>query len=140
MTYAAFCRNYGTHETAKQPYRCWNEEILGSGIDQLSLAWDSVLNWLEEEGRELEDEISRIFQGVHDSIHGMPIHKRPSGSKGLVLLTIDLSEQRDLAPETLGNLLLNLRMRRTCILDALQCSIERLIDDTEYCAQICMLL
>ncbi|GFN11068.1 uncharacterized protein AtWU_00864 [Aspergillus tubingensis] len=109
MTYAAFCRNYGTYETAKQPRRCWNEEILGSGIDQLSLAWDSVLNWLEEEGKKLEDEISRIFQGVHDSI----------------------DEQRELAPETLGNLLLNLRMRRTCILDALQCSIERLIDDTE---------
>ncbi|PYH72821.1 uncharacterized protein BO88DRAFT_358796 [Aspergillus vadensis CBS 113365] len=109
MTYAAFCRNYGTYETAKQPYRCWNEEILGSGIDQLSLAWDSVLNWLGEEGKKIEDEISRIFQGVHDSIH----------------------EQRDLAPENLGNLLLNLRMRRTCILDAVHCSIERLIDDTE---------
>ncbi|GLB21784.1 hypothetical protein AtubIFM61612_002334 [Aspergillus tubingensis] len=70
MTYAAFCRNYGTYETPKQPYRCWNEEILGPGNDQLSLAWDSVLNWLEEQGKKLKDELSRIFQGVYDSIHG----------------------------------------------------------------------
>ncbi|KAI2927158.1 hypothetical protein CBS147321_11250 [Aspergillus niger] len=109
MTYAAFCRNYGTHETAKQPYRCWNKEILGPGINQLSLAWDTLLNWLEEHGKELEDELTRIFQGVHDSIR----------------------EQHDLAPETLGNLLLNLRMRQICVVDAVHNSIERLIDDTE---------
>ncbi|GJP96980.1 hypothetical protein AlacWU_09879 [Aspergillus niger] len=112
MTYAAFCRNYGTHETAKQPYRCWNKEILGPGINQLSLAWDTLLNWLEEHGKELEDELTRIFQGVHDSIR-------------------DLPEQHDLAPETLGNLLLNLRMRQICVVDAVHNSIERLIDDTE---------
>lgn len=77
MTYAAFCRNYGTHETAKQPYRCWNKEILGPGINQLSLAWDTLLNWLEEHGKELEDELTRIFQGVHDSIRGKPFSKPP---------------------------------------------------------------
>ncbi|GLA14395.1 hypothetical protein AnigIFM62618_000774 [Aspergillus niger] len=109
MTYAAFCRNYGTYETAKQPYRCWNKEILGPGISQLSMAWETMLNWLQEHGKGLEDELTKIFQDVHNSIH----------------------EQHDLAPETLGNLLLNLRMRQRCVVDAVHSSIERLIDDTE---------
>jgi hypothetical protein len=26
LTYAAWCRHNGTHETQKQPYRCWNED------------------------------------------------------------------------------------------------------------------
>ncbi|PWY94991.1 hypothetical protein BO94DRAFT_456160 [Aspergillus sclerotioniger CBS 115572] len=106
MTYAAFCRNYGTHQTAKQPYRCWNKEILGPGIDQLSLAWRSMLDWLEEHSQNLEDELTDVFQGVRGSI----------------------PEQCDLAPEALQNLLLNLRMRQTCIVDAVHDSKESIIN------------
>ncbi|GKZ47440.1 hypothetical protein AbraIFM66951_010806 [Aspergillus brasiliensis] len=104
-TYAAFCRNHGTYATPKQPYRCWNEEILGPGIEQLSRAWETMLDWLQEHGKNLEDELTSVFQGLHDSIY----------------------EQRDLAPEALENLLLSLRMRQTCVVDAVH---GKITDDT----------
>lgn len=69
-TYAAWCRNYGTHQTAKQSYRCWNEEILGPGSDQLSIRWDNILGWLEEKRDELDEELSDIFEHICDSIEG----------------------------------------------------------------------
>lgn len=68
MTYAAFCRNYGSHQTGKQPYRCWNEEILGSARDWLILAWDVVLSQLEGHAEGFEKGLSRLFREVCESI------------------------------------------------------------------------
>ncbi|GFG18592.1 hypothetical protein IFM61606_00016 [Aspergillus udagawae] len=108
-TYAAWCRKNGTHQTAKQEYRCWNEEILGQGSDQLSTRWDAMLGWLEEKRDELDEELSSMFQHVCDSIE----------------------EHHDIAPESLGNLHLNMETRQRCILDAIHSSLDDLIYATE---------
>ncbi|GFF64845.1 hypothetical protein IFM60648_01404 [Aspergillus lentulus] len=108
-TYAAWCRNYGTHQTAKQSYRCWNEEILGPGSDQLSIRWDTMLGWLEEKRDELDEEVSDIFQHICDSIE----------------------EHHDIAPDSLGNLLLNMETRQRCIVDAIHSSLDDLLYATE---------
>ncbi|GIJ92098.1 hypothetical protein Asppvi_011073 [Aspergillus pseudoviridinutans] len=108
-TYTAWCRNYGTHQTAKQDYRCWNEEILGHGSDQLSTRWDTMLGWLEEQRDDLDEELSSIFQHVCDLIE----------------------EHHDIAPDSLGNLRLNIKTRQRCILDAIHSSLDDLIYATE---------
>ncbi|GFG16305.1 hypothetical protein IFM61392_09436 [Aspergillus lentulus] len=108
-TYAAWCRNYGTHQTAKQSYRCWNEEILGPGSDQLSIRWDTMLGWLEEKRDELDEEVSDIFEHICDSIE----------------------EHHDIAPDSLGNLLLNMETRQRCIVDAIHSSLDDLLYATE---------
>ncbi|GIK05752.1 hypothetical protein Aspvir_009865 [Aspergillus viridinutans] len=97
-TYAAWCRNYGTHQPAKQDYRCWNEEILGQGSDQLSTRWDTMLGWLEEKRDDLEE---------------------------------GLSKHHDIAPDSLGNLRLNIKTRQRCILDAIHSSFDDLFCATE---------
>ncbi|KAL4734477.1 hypothetical protein BDV11DRAFT_212732 [Aspergillus similis] len=110
-TYAAWCRNNGTYQTPKQAYRCWNEEILGRGRIQLSAAWDAILDILEEEKDDLDGEISRLFQGICDSI----------------------DEHLDISPETLRHLLRNLAARQRCISRAIQNALEGLCFTTEKC-------
>ncbi|KAF4273055.1 hypothetical protein CNMCM8812_008067 [Aspergillus fumigatus] len=108
-TYAAWCRKNGTHKTAAQPYRCWNEEILGPGSDQLSIRWDTMLDWLDEKRDELDDELSGIFQHICNSIE----------------------EHHDIAPDSLGNLLVNMKTRQRCIADAIHSSLDELLYATE---------
>ncbi|KAL4972993.1 hypothetical protein BDW66DRAFT_143057 [Aspergillus desertorum] len=110
-TYAAWCRNNGTYQTSTQPYRCWNEEVLGRGSTQLSAAWDIILDILEEEKDEIDAEISRLFQGICDSI----------------------DEHLDISPETLRHLLRNLVARQRCIARAIQNALDDLSYATEKC-------
>ncbi|KAL3473665.1 hypothetical protein BJX99DRAFT_248747 [Aspergillus californicus] len=104
-TYAAWCRNYGTHKTGKQPYRCWNEEVLGDGITQLSDRWDTMLDFLEDTKDDLNEEVSNLFQGLCDSIE----------------------EQNDTASDTLQRLTLNMTLRQRCIVHAIHDSFNDLI-------------
>ncbi|PYI32270.1 hypothetical protein BP00DRAFT_445723 [Aspergillus indologenus CBS 114.80] len=111
LTYAAFCRNYGSHQTKSQPqYRCWNEEILGSARDWLKLAWDVVLSQLEGHAEGFEKGLSRLFGEVCESI----------------------GKHHDLAPESLQNLLSNIRIRQRCLEEAVRSSFHHLIFTTEY--------
>ncbi|PYH84639.1 hypothetical protein BO82DRAFT_304125 [Aspergillus uvarum CBS 121591] len=110
LTYAAFCRNYGSHKTKSQPqYRCWNEEILGSACGWLKLAWDGVLSQLEGHAEGFEKGLSRLFGEVCESIE----------------------KHHDLAPESLQNLLSNIRTRQRCLEEAVRSSFHDLIYTTE---------
>ncbi|KAL4870412.1 hypothetical protein BDV12DRAFT_207717 [Aspergillus spectabilis] len=109
MTYAAWCRNYGTHQTGKQPYRCWNEEILGQGITQLSNRWDTMLDYLEDKKDDLNEKVSNLFQGLCDSIE----------------------EHNDIAPDTLRSLTLNMTTRQRCIIHTIHECLDDLICATE---------
>ncbi|RAH84267.1 hypothetical protein BO86DRAFT_397134 [Aspergillus japonicus CBS 114.51] len=110
MTYAAFCRNYGSHQTKSQQYRCWNEEILGSARDWLKLAWDVVLSQLKGHAEGFEKGLSRLFGEVCESI----------------------GKHHDLAPESLQNLLSNIRIRQRCLEEAVRSSFHDLMFTTEY--------
>ncbi|KAL5050864.1 hypothetical protein BDW71DRAFT_107560 [Aspergillus fruticulosus] len=110
-TYAAWCRNNGTYQTPKQPYRCWNEEVLGLGSTQLSAGWDTILDILEEQKDEIDEEISRLFHGICDSI----------------------DEHHDIAPDTMRHLLPNLATRQRCITHAIHNALDDLCYATEKC-------
>ncbi|KAL4772902.1 hypothetical protein BDW60DRAFT_186096 [Aspergillus nidulans var. acristatus] len=110
-TYAAWCRNNGTYETPKQPYRCWNEEVLGRASTQLSAAWETILDILEGEKNEIDEELSRLFQGICDSI----------------------DEHFEISPETLRHLLGNLAARQRCITRAIRNALDDLCYATEKC-------
>lgn len=57
-TYAAFCRNYGTHSTTGAGgYRCWNEEALKPMNDYLADPWSR-----------LETELQRQLEITHTSV------------------------------------------------------------------------
>ncbi|KAL2864222.1 uncharacterized protein BJX67DRAFT_374065 [Aspergillus lucknowensis] len=107
-TYAAWCRNYGTHATAKQPYRCWNEEILGRGVVQLSNGWDNMLDVLDDKRRDLKDETSSLFERLCDSI-----------------------EENDNGQDTVRSLTVNILTRQRCMAHAIDDSFNDLIRATE---------
>jgi hypothetical protein len=68
-----------------------------------------MLGWLEEKRDELDEEVSDIFQHICDSIE----------------------EHHDIAPDSLGNLLLNMETRQRCIVDAIHSSLDDLLYTTE---------
>lgn len=47
-SYAAFCRNYGDHTTAKMGYRNWNEEAMESMVSDLEDPWEGFLLQLQD--------------------------------------------------------------------------------------------
>ncbi|KAL6232076.1 hypothetical protein BDW75DRAFT_233104 [Aspergillus navahoensis] len=110
-TYAAWCRNNGTYQTPKQPYRCWNEEVLGVGSTQLAAEWDTILDILEGQKNEIDEEVSRLFQGICDSI----------------------DEHHDIAPDNMRHLLPNLATRQRCITHAIHNALDELCYATEKC-------
>ncbi|KAL5001750.1 hypothetical protein BDV10DRAFT_182315 [Aspergillus recurvatus] len=110
-TYAAWCRNNGTYQTPKQPYRCWNEEVLGLGSTQLSAEWDTILDVLETQKDEIDEELSRLFQRICDSI----------------------DEHHDISPDTMRHLLPNLATRQRCITHAIHNALDDLCYATERC-------
>ncbi|EAU36995.1 predicted protein [Aspergillus terreus NIH2624] len=67
-SYAAWCRNHGTHTTKTVGYRCWNEEILQPMFEIMDPCWDEFMEWLEEQGETLEEQVSDVFQTVCDLI------------------------------------------------------------------------
>lgn len=115
-TYAAWCRKNGTHKTAAQPYRCWNEEILGPGSDQLSIRWDTMLDWLDEKRDELDDELSGIFQHICNSIEGMQS-----------FCTVQPSSRKGDKPKIW--VVVNMKTRQRCIADAIHSSLDELVSE-----------
>lgn len=69
-TYAAFCRHYGTHKTANQLYRCWNDEILQEAREELQPKWDGIVDWIQEQTAVLREATANAFQSVCKLLHG----------------------------------------------------------------------
>ncbi|KAL3441007.1 hypothetical protein BJX65DRAFT_289514 [Aspergillus insuetus] len=108
-TYAAWCRNYGTHKTEKQSYRCWNKEILGNAITQLSNSWDAMLDFLEEKKDKLTEAIGVLFEDLCDSIEG----------------------HNDIVLGTLQSLIQNMTARQRCIVHTIHNHFDNLISATK---------
>lgn len=66
-----------------------------------------MLDWLDEKRDELDDELSGIFQHICNSIE----------------------EHHDIAPDSLGNLLVNMKTRQRCIADAIHSSLDELVSE-----------
>ncbi|PLN80725.1 hypothetical protein BDW42DRAFT_170368 [Aspergillus taichungensis] len=95
MTYAAWCRNYGTYRTKAQAHCCWNDALIQKPRDCLSPVWDQIIDYLESSVRTLVSETSRTFRRMQRV----------------------LAEHQNLAPQALGNLLTGLEARQKCIAD-----------------------
>ncbi|KAL1980018.1 hypothetical protein VTN96DRAFT_4795 [Rasamsonia emersonii] len=107
MTYAAFCRNYGTWSTKAVGSRCWNDEILEQAREELQGRWESVVDWVELQKTQLEEATADLFQSICDL----------------------LKEHINLAPQALENLLTNMESREDCILHIFHRSLEALMDN-----------
>lgn len=70
MTYAAFCRNYGTWSTKAVGSRCWNDEILEQAREELQGRWESVVDWVELQKTQLEEATADLFQSICDLLKG----------------------------------------------------------------------
>ncbi|KAI3320818.1 hypothetical protein HD806DRAFT_505075 [Xylariaceae sp. AK1471] len=60
-TYAAFCRNYGTHCTAAVGSRSWNEEMIEGMTNDLSPSWEKVRISLDHQAEDTVDLIDDLF-------------------------------------------------------------------------------
>jgi hypothetical protein len=64
-TYAAFCRNYGTHSTSGAGgYRCWNEEALKPMNDHLAEPWSRFETELQRQLEIAHTSVSEILHGT----------------------------------------------------------------------------
>jgi hypothetical protein len=95
-----------------------------------------MLGWLEEKRDELDEEVSDIFQHICDSIEGRSSTFQVASRKGdklkFCVADYDPLEHHDIAPDSLGNLLVNMETRQRCIVDAIHSSLDDLLYTTEY--------
>ncbi|KAI0509571.1 hypothetical protein F5B22DRAFT_657953 [Xylaria bambusicola] len=61
-SYAAFCRNFGTHHTAKVGSRNWNEEIIEQMVVDLSAPWEQLQFNLDIKRDDITEFIGDIFE------------------------------------------------------------------------------
>ncbi|KAI0975511.1 hypothetical protein F4678DRAFT_417505 [Xylaria arbuscula] len=60
-SYAAFCRNYGNHCTAKIGPRDWNQEIIEEMTNDLNPPWEQLQMTLDQKAEEIMDFIDHVF-------------------------------------------------------------------------------
>ncbi|KAI1348075.1 hypothetical protein F5Y01DRAFT_228690 [Xylaria sp. FL0043] len=65
-SYAAFCRNYGTHCTRTIGWRNWNEEMLEQMTNDLNPPWEQLQISLDRQGEEIVDFINDIFEEAEE--------------------------------------------------------------------------
>ncbi|KAI1275476.1 hypothetical protein F5Y07DRAFT_389933 [Xylaria sp. FL0933] len=65
-SYAAFCRNYGTHCTRTIGWRNWNEEMLEQMTNDLNPPWEQLQISLDRQGEEIVDFINVIFEEAEE--------------------------------------------------------------------------
>ncbi|KAK3903178.1 hypothetical protein C8A05DRAFT_43557 [Staphylotrichum tortipilum] len=64
-TYAAFCRQYGTHTTDAAGYHCWNEEAMGTINHDLADPWD---RFQSNVNRQLDDATAFVSETLDRAI------------------------------------------------------------------------
>lgn len=69
-TYAAFCRNYGTHSTRNAGSHCWNTELLEGTKADLEESWSSLEDWILTQKRLLNDAVRAAFQKNLECLEG----------------------------------------------------------------------
>ncbi|KAF5862014.1 hypothetical protein ETB97_012252 [Aspergillus alliaceus] len=105
-TYAAFCRNYGTHSTrAARGYHCWNDELLKGMQTDLEERWVSIEEWVYMQKAALGEIVRNTFQESSAQIENI-LH---------------------LAPLALGNLIDNMSDWESCVVAAVNQSLDNLI-------------
>lgn len=67
-TYAAFCRNFGTHSTKVVGYRNWNEEALKAMSEDLEEPWDNLQNGLRTEMQKMEESVNAVFKSTMECL------------------------------------------------------------------------
>ncbi|KAL4891702.1 hypothetical protein BDV59DRAFT_181582 [Aspergillus ambiguus] len=112
-TYAAWCRNYGTHQTGQKSYCCWNDEIVQRAREVLGPRWDEIIVWLESRIDTLTADTAAVFSGMHR----------------------ELEEHRHLAPRALGNILAGMESRQKCITDEIHYAFLKLVQATHLIAR-----
>ena len=50
-------RNYGTHQTAKAGYRCFNAELIETMVDTLESQWDHFSTSMSDNADRMEREV-----------------------------------------------------------------------------------
>ncbi|KAI1307550.1 hypothetical protein F5Y03DRAFT_405608 [Xylaria venustula] len=65
-SYAAFCRNYGSHCTAKIGLRNWNQEIIEEMTDDLNPPWEQLQMTLDQKAEEIESFIDQVFDEAEE--------------------------------------------------------------------------
>ncbi|KAJ5950769.1 uncharacterized protein N7479_009182 [Penicillium vulpinum] len=108
-TYTAFCRKFGEYSTGKQPYRCWNNELVQPARDGLDLQWENILDWLQAQMGTLVGETRLTFER----------------------LRAEIEAHIELAPYALENLQQSMRSRQECIEDHIRDSFQKIIERFE---------
>ncbi|KAI0803895.1 hypothetical protein GGR55DRAFT_699812 [Xylaria sp. FL0064] len=65
-SYAAFCRNYGTHCTRTVGWRNWNEEMIGQMTNDLNPTWEQLQIGLDRQGEEIVEFINNVFEEAEE--------------------------------------------------------------------------
>jgi hypothetical protein len=70
-TIGAFCRNYGSWETAKVPYREWNLELIEAMVVDMSLAWDRLSEGFDDTVDYINDAIKTEVRKIGSEVEGL---------------------------------------------------------------------
>ena len=129
-TYAAFCRNYGTHQTEAVGDHCWNAELLERMQRAWERPWLSFEFWVFAQRAHLVDVVKAAFEENFEHLNGTALLSSP-GFFYLQSITLSLTSFTDnvhLAPIALGNFIDNMGVREACIADSINQSFYDLIE------------
>ncbi|CEO60698.1 hypothetical protein PMG11_05280 [Penicillium brasilianum] len=108
-SYAAFCRQNGTHTTKAKGAQCWNDELMAQARPALGIRWDAVYTWMMSQRDVLHQDISTAFQTISNTLQ---VHFQ-------------------VAPQAIGNLLYVLDYRERCIKYIFTAANTHIIQSTE---------
>ncbi|KAJ5692624.1 hypothetical protein N7462_002047 [Penicillium macrosclerotiorum] len=108
-TYTAYCAHFGTHSTAQQRDRSWNDELISPTRDHLYPQWEALLEWLELQIDSSGQDTAATFQEV----------------------SRQLTPHIEIAPRALENLLRSILSRKDYINHHIEVSMKSLIAKTD---------